>query len=241
MAAHSVVLVHGAFHGAWCWQRVLGPLDALGVTAIAPELPYTSWEEDVAHVRKALGELPGPVLLVGHSLGGGLVCEVGADPAVARLGFVSALVVGPDETIRDRMTAAGVPEELRDGSNPEIAAGMRFADDGYVSLDPEVAASVFYSDCAPEDAADAALRCRPISGSSLAGRPTSAPWRTKQAAYLFCSRDHALADEVQAGYADGLTGPRDTLEASHSPFWSRPEALAGVLADWANTPDLDRS
>ena len=106
MNAHSVVLVHGAFHGAWCWERVLGPLADLGITAVAPELPYTSWEEDVACVRKAVGDVPGPVLLVGHSLGGGLVCEVGADPAVARLGFVSALVVGPDETIRDRMTAA---------------------------------------------------------------------------------------------------------------------------------------
>ena len=237
MQPHSIVLIHGAWHVSWCWDRVVHRLGSWGITAVAPDLPYTSFEDDAAAVGDAIGSVAGPVLLVGHSLGGGLACETGAHPAVARLGFVSALVVGPDESIRDRMTAAGVREELREGSNPEIASGMRFADDGYVSMDPEVAAAVFFSDCSPEDAALAAKQLRPISGSSLTGRPSVAPWRTKPASYLFCTEDRALADEVQQGYAAGLTGRRDTLQASHSPFWSRPEALAGVLADWATTSD----
>ncbi|MGW4824304.1 alpha/beta hydrolase [Streptomyces sp. NPDC004227] len=237
--ARSVVLVHGAFHGRWCWERVVPRLSALGVAAVAPELPYTSWEDDVACVRAAIATAGGPVLLVGHSLGGGLVCEVGADPAVTALGFVSALVVAPGETIRERLTAAGVAEELRDGSNPEIGAAMRVGEDGRIALDPEAAAAIFFSDCTPKDAALAASRLRSISPSSLGGRPGQAPWRDKPANYLFCGEDQALADEVQEGYAAGLTGRQDRLTASHSPFWSRPDALAGVIADWAAAPDLE--
>ncbi len=150
---------------------------------------------------------------------------------------MSALVVGPDETIRDRMTAAGVREELRDGSNPEIAAGMRFADDGtsrWIPRRPPPSSSPTAPRRTPPWRSK---QLRPISGSSLAGRPTAAPWRTKPASYLFCSEDRALADEVQQGYAAGLSGRRDVLQSSHSPFWSRPDALAGVLADWATTTD----
>lgn len=236
MTTRSIVLVHGAFHGGWCWDRVVDRLATFGVHAVAPDLPYTSWKEDVDHVRQTIRGVGGPVLLVGHSLGGGLVCAAGDEPEVDRLGFISAMVTGPEETIRDRMTAAGVAEELRDGSNPELALGMSAIDEGYVVIDPAVAADVFYSDCTRDDAAFAASRLRPISGSSLTGRPEVAPWRSKPASYLFCTADHALADEVQQAYADGLTGRRDVLQSSHSPFWSRPDAVAGTLADWATMP-----
>ncbi|TNC20604.1 alpha/beta fold hydrolase [Amycolatopsis alkalitolerans] len=97
-----VVLVHGAFHGAWCWEPLLGDLALRGVAATAVELPYTSYEDDVAAVRRAVGEASGPVVLVGHSLVGGLVCSAAAatffsdvapdvaGPAVSRLRPVSA-------------------------------------------------------------------------------------------------------------------------------------------------------
>jgi hypothetical protein len=110
---------------------------------------------------------------------------------------------------------------------------MSVSPDGWVSMEARAGAEIFFSDCTPEDAALAGARLRPISGSSLTGRPSSDPWRTKPASYLFCSEDRALADEVQEGYAAGLRGRRDRLDASHSPFWSRPAALAGILADWA--------
>ncbi|MET7391945.1 hypothetical protein ABZS66_00400 [Dactylosporangium sp. NPDC005572] len=57
--------------------------------------------------------------------------------------------------------------------------------------------------------------------------------------HLFCGEDQALADEAQEGYAAGLTGRRDRPTASNSPFWSRPDALSCVIANWAAAPDLE--
>ncbi|WP_173161804.1 alpha/beta fold hydrolase [Phytohabitans suffuscus] len=229
----TVVLVHGAFHGGWCWEPVVRALDRRGVPAVAVTLPYSCWQDDVRALRDAVRSVRGTVLLVGHSLGGAIVCAVGDEPAVARLGFVSALVVDPDETVRDRLARRGVAEHLRDGADPAVRAAMSAGDDGNVRIAPGAAGSLFYSDCRPEEVARAVSRLRPISASSLTGRPTAAPWRDKPASYLFCTEDRAVPMDVQEAYAEGLRGHRDRLDASHSPFWSRPSDVAGVLERWA--------
>ena len=50
----EVVLVHGAWHGAWCWAQVVDELDALGVSHDAVELPLTGLVDDAATVRDAI-------------------------------------------------------------------------------------------------------------------------------------------------------------------------------------------
>lgn len=68
-------LVHGAWHGAWCWDRLTSELEARGHRAVAVELPasdpragLTSYAEVIA---ESLGDA-GDVVLVGHSLGSDL-------------------------------------------------------------------------------------------------------------------------------------------------------------------------
>jgi pimeloyl-ACP methyl ester carboxylesterase len=73
-----VVLMHGAFHGAWCWDRVTCYLDAAGVPWRAPDLPScanaasgAAIDEDTAAVESVLDNLPDdePAVLLGHSRG----------------------------------------------------------------------------------------------------------------------------------------------------------------------------
>ena len=71
-----VVLVHGAWHGPWCWEFVTPLLDAAGVPWVAPDLPSCAraqegagFSEDAQTVEAALDALPGnePAVLLGHS------------------------------------------------------------------------------------------------------------------------------------------------------------------------------
>src|SRR4029078_2664773 len=76
----TIVLVHGAWHGAWCWDAVVARLDAEGRRSIAADLPSVSstgatLADDAACVRAALDAVHGEGLLVGHSYGGGVVTE----------------------------------------------------------------------------------------------------------------------------------------------------------------------
>jgi pimeloyl-ACP methyl ester carboxylesterase len=227
-----VVFVHGAFHGAWCWQRVIGELAARGVGAMAVELPYTSYEDDLAAVRAAVETAGAPVVLVGHSLGGGLVCAAGDLPEVIHLGYLCAMVVDAGQPVPERLAKHGVRPEHQGGSTPELAAGMGATPDGWIAVDPAVAAATFFSDCTPADTELAVAQLRPASPSSMTGLPAAEPWRTKPASYIFTTADRALPLEDQEAFAAGLTGSTHTLDSSHSPFWSRPAEVAEIITTW---------
>lgn len=236
LAALRCVLVHGAFHGAWCWERVIRELTARNVTATAVELPYTSYDDDVATVHAAIEAAGRPVALVGHSLGGGLVCAAGGTANVARLGFVSAMVVGAGQSVPERLAAGGVAPEYLGGATPELAAGMGVTPDGRVTIDPAAAAAAFFSDCTAADVEAAVTRLRPVSPSSMTGLPCDEPWRNKPSSYIFCTRDRALPLEAQQAFAAGLSGTTHSLDSSHSPFWSRPAEVAEIITGWLADP-----
>lgn len=79
----TVVLVHGAWHGAWCWDAVVSVLDAVGIPSIAVDLPGHGASTEppgdfyshADHLRRLLGSINGPIILVGHSYGGAVISE----------------------------------------------------------------------------------------------------------------------------------------------------------------------
>ena len=84
--SRTVVLVHGAWHGSWCWAPVVSRLDAAGRRSVTVDLPSVSstaatLPDDVACVRAVLDALDGDALLVGHSYGGVVVTDAGVHPA----------------------------------------------------------------------------------------------------------------------------------------------------------------
>src|SRR4051794_25877162 len=88
----NIVLVHGAFADGSSWSKVVAQLQGTGYNVIAVQNPLTSFADDVAATRRAIAQLNGPVLLVGHSYGGMVISEAGKDPKVAGLLYVAALV-----------------------------------------------------------------------------------------------------------------------------------------------------
>ncbi len=71
------VLVHGAWHGAWCWNKVVPLLEAKGHSVDAIDLPghgsdvtpiaEVTLERYAERVGRALRAEPEPAVLVGHS------------------------------------------------------------------------------------------------------------------------------------------------------------------------------
>lgn len=78
----QIILVHGAWHGSWCWGDFAARLAERGHVVRAPRLrghdqpPGRIWHrirDYVADVRSAVGECTEPPVLVGHSMGGFVV------------------------------------------------------------------------------------------------------------------------------------------------------------------------
>src|SRR5436305_3712872 len=104
MAADAtVVLVHGAWHGAWCWDKVVRELDAAGVTNVTVENPSvaeapSSLTDDVVNVHRVLDAIAGPVVLVGHSYGGAVVTGAGTHDAVRHVAYLTAFALDDGES-----------------------------------------------------------------------------------------------------------------------------------------------
>jgi pimeloyl-ACP methyl ester carboxylesterase len=226
----TVVLVHGAWHGAWAWERVVQVLGELGIAGVAPDLPghgdselaLTDLRGDAAFVRDVVDGIDGPIVLCGHSYGGAVVTEASAGvDAVAHLVFVAAVV--PEEG-----ESHGAILE-RHGNDTEIMGHVRPDGEGTATLDREGVLSSLFHDVEPDVAARAAARLDAHRLAALQQPVTAAGWRERPASYVMCSADRALALPIQRLLAD-RTGERFELRSGHSPFLSMPARLAGILA-----------
>jgi pimeloyl-ACP methyl ester carboxylesterase len=219
----TVVLVHGAFHDAWCWEQVRSALDERGVANLAPDLPLGGLDVDADTVRAVLDAVDGPVVLCGHSDGGMVISQAasGRDD-VDRLVYLCAVQVETDDELAADMRPTLLMEHLVHG------------DDGALSVDLEHAAECFYHDVDPALAATAVARLRPmpagIGGTSGAGADVRPPaWQSIPSTYVVCTDDRTLHPDSQrsmARHADDVV----SWDTSHSPMLSQPELVADLLA-----------
>src|SRR5262249_9728722 len=85
----TIVLVHGAFADGSGWKAVADILQSRDYTVRVVQEPLTTFEADVAAVRRVLDKAS-PCVLVGHSYGGMVITEAGLHPSVKSLVYVSA-------------------------------------------------------------------------------------------------------------------------------------------------------
>jgi pimeloyl-ACP methyl ester carboxylesterase len=234
----SVVLVHGAFHGGWCWTKVVDGLTAEGIEVVAVDLPghgvgdtrpIGGLHGDAAHVREVLHETPGPIVLVGHSYGGAVISEAAAGRRdVSHLVYLAAVVPDAGEGIGGA-TADAPP----DAGEFTITDSFVPNDDGTaIRVADEHVRAIFYHDCSDDDVAFAQERLTPQSTQSFADTLEGAAWRDIPSTYILCTDDRTVPPSLQHLNA-GRTGTVLEIDASHSPFFSQPQQVVDMLASIA--------
>jgi pimeloyl-ACP methyl ester carboxylesterase len=224
----TVVLVHGAWHGAWCWDEVVRRLDTAGIPNVALDNPSVtnsnaSLADDVDNVTQALDKIDGPVVLVGHSYGGAIVTDAGTHPLVRHLVYCSAFALDVGESV--------MKNSLVGGEVGPLDEALCF-DGDVVTVDRAGAIAAFYHDCADEVARAAASQLRPQAFGALGGVVRAAAWRTIASTYLLCTDDRALTPALQRSSAARVSTTVE-IAASHSPFLSRPNDVADLLCQLA--------
>jgi pimeloyl-ACP methyl ester carboxylesterase len=223
-----VVLVHGAWHGAWCWDRVTPLLDAAGVPWVTAELPscarptaQAGIAEDVQEVERLLDELPGtePVVLLGHSRGGLVVSEAGAHARVGHMVYLCALLIEPGTSPADMLGHTVLP-------------ALELGEDLVSTVKPELAEQLFFNDCTPEDAQWALAQVGPMFVGGATVDPPRRAWAGKPTTYVVCELDAAILPQHQHEMAK-RAGSAVTWPTGHSPFVNRPDLVADLLIDLA--------
>jgi pimeloyl-ACP methyl ester carboxylesterase len=100
--ATNIVLVHGFWADGSSWSKVIPILKNAGHQVIAIQLPLHSLADDVATTKRAVEQLGGPTILVGHSYGGFVITNAAHNnPSVTGLVYVAALAPDEGETLNE--------------------------------------------------------------------------------------------------------------------------------------------
>lgn len=222
----TFVLVHGAWHGAWCWDRLRPELEARSHRTVAMDLPVddgsATFEDYAAAVLDACPADLADVVLVGHSLGAMVLplVEAARPPAlsVSLCGVIPNLGAAPWDD---------APPMAREGA---FATEQR-PDGATVFPTVESAVASFYGDCTDADAAWAFARLRPQNSSSLWDRayPVAVLPDVRRAAVVGIDDAAVTLEFSRAVTRDRLGVDPVEIPGDHSPFLARPGELADVL------------
>lgn len=232
----TFVLIHGAWHGAWCWAQVVPLLEAQGHRVVAPDLPghgkdqtpldMVTLQAYADHVCTVLAAESEPVILLGHSMGGMVITQV-ADQCPERiraLVYLCAFLPADGESLV--FWAEQMAESLV-APNMEMAEDQRSA-----TVRDDLIVDAFYGDCPPDVAAWAKSRLQPQAVAPIVVPVNVSEQRFGgvERHYIECLQDRAIPIAMQRSMhkAQPCRSVR-CLNTGHSPFLAAPEALVSEL------------
>lgn len=217
----TVVLVHGFWGGAAHWNKVIADLLRKGYTKIrAVELPLTSLADDAERTRKMVAQVPGQVLLVGHSYGAAVITEAGDQPNVVGLVYIAAFA--PD--------AGESPGSITQQHPPLAAANLAPDSDGYLWVKPELYHESFCQDLPATEGLVMGLTQKAPLASTFGDTINTVAWKTKPSWYQVSSDDRMIAPQNQQWMAGRLNAREIlTLNASHASLASKPAEIAAFI------------
>lgn len=229
----TFALVHGAWHGARCWDMVIPLLTQAGHDVVAPELPSEDGSADfdtyADRVCRALDGCGDDVVVVAHSLAGATGPLIPGRRPVRHLVYLCAAVPEPGMNLVEQWQAQPdmVCADFGDGWLQALSEPDEQLRTAWVDLD--FVRRVFYDDCDEATVATAMAHLRPQSGypwsvpCSLTAHPSVA------CTSVVCSDDRVVNPDWSKRIAQSIGAEVVELPGSHSPSYSRPQAVADVL------------
>ena len=232
----TFVLVHGAWHGAWCWKKVVPLLEQKGGRVICPDLPghgnkgiplstvtLAGYVEAICEILRDQSE---PVVLVAHSMGGIPVSQAAEyyPEKIKCLLYISAFMLRNGETLL---------QHAETDDDAMVKANLIPSADGKsVTLRSEAINEIFYNDCSIEDAEWAKSLLVP-----QAWEPFAAPiviseenYGSITRNYVICTWDNTNSPSLQRKFCQALPCEKVTeLASGHSPFLSQANLLTECI------------
>jgi pimeloyl-ACP methyl ester carboxylesterase len=214
----SLVFVHGLWADGSCFSKLIPTLQKEGFEVIASQHGLDSHAGDVANVKRTLGRVREPVILIGHSYGGSVITAAGTDARVAALVYIAAFAPDADETtqsLQEKFPATNI------FSHVDLA-------DGRVWLKPN-GVSAFAGDLpeheqklvwATHAAPTADLFHQKVEGTA---------WRSKPSWYIVATKDQTIQPELERFVAKRMGATVFETDSSHVPMLSQPELVLDVI------------
>jgi pimeloyl-ACP methyl ester carboxylesterase len=219
----SIVFVHGLWADGSCFSKVIPTLQAEGHEVVSTQNSLDSLEGDVAAVKRALGRVSSPAILVGHSYGGTVITAAGTDDRVAGLVYIAALAPDDSETSQSQLEQFPATDVL---AHVEVA-------DGRIWLLPE-GIGYFAGDLSEEEQklvwATQGVPVADLFNQKVEG----VAWKSKPSWYIVAKNDHTVNPEMERFVAKRMGATTYEVESSHVAMLSNPSLVIDVIRTAAN-------
>ncbi len=224
-SAHNatVVLVHGAWADGSCWRNVILPLREEGFKVVCAPIPLTSLADDITALQHVIARTVGPVLLAGHAYAGAVIAGA-MDDRVKSLVYVAALAPAEDESVADVF--------YRARSHPE-APHLEPDVHGFIWMPEGGFAHAVAHRAPPDQITILEAVQRPIAVKCIQEKAPVPAWKTKPSWFLLAEEDRMIAPETQRYMARRMGAKIRTHEVDHSPMYTAPDSVVGVIQEAA--------
>jgi pimeloyl-ACP methyl ester carboxylesterase len=232
MSNPTIVLVHGAFADASSFRPLYGELLGEGVTMIAPPNPLRGLSGgDGEYLESVIGEIDGPVLLVGHSYGGSVITAAGTADNVVGLVYISGFAPDEGENLTDLQSKFPEPGIIPFIVQHELPDGEK-----EFTLAPEGFHESFCADIPAGDAAFYAISQRPLAGVALSEAAPTPAWRSRPVWAVLPTADRCIDPGVHRFSYERMRATVTEVDgASHVVMISHPKEVAKVVMTAART------
>lgn len=233
------LFLHGSWHGAWCWHKVLPRIEAAGHAAVAIDLPgrgranrpaaLVSLESMVRGAEAALSRSE-PTCVVVHSRNGIVASSLAerAPDRIARTIYLASFMLPSGKRVLDYL-----PDRNSALSDKVEVNRMRMTD----WLSPKAYVKALYADCSAEDVAlaRALLLPEPVRPALTRLKLTDKGYGRVPRAYIRLTEDYAVSLALQDRFLSETRVDRvESIAASHSAYFSKPEQLANTILELAS-------
>ncbi|MBV9986072.1 MAG: alpha/beta fold hydrolase [Chitinophagaceae bacterium] len=234
----TFILIHGSWHSAWNWHKVVPLLEAKGHRAIAIDLPgmgrdktpiqEVKMKTTVARICELIDGMEGKVVLVGHSKNGIMISQAAEyrPEKIEKLVYLAAYLVPDGKTQREY--------SIQDTGGLLKPYVTMFEELGAHTLQPEIYKEGLYADCDDDitELAKILLSHEPVESGITPLQLTDENFGRVPRVYIECTEDKAVTPFIQRKmYTETPCEKVYSMATSHSPFFSKPAELVDILCN----------
>jgi len=219
----SIVFCHGIWADGSCFNKVIPTLQAEGYQVMAAQYGLDTLAGDVATVKRTLGRVNSPSILVGHSYGGTVITAAGTDDRVAGLVYIAALAPDADETSQSQLERFPVTDVF---SHIEVAEGR-------VWLRPD-GVECFAGDLSEQDQKLVFATHYAPAADLFTQKLDGVAWKSKPSSYILATKDRTVHPELQRFVSKRMGATVLEIASSHVPMLSNPKLVIDVIRTAAN-------
>jgi pimeloyl-ACP methyl ester carboxylesterase len=232
----TFILIHGSWHSAWNWHKVVPLLEKAGHRALAIDLPgmgkdktpiqEVTMKSTVGKICELIDSIAGKVILVGHSKNGIMISQAAEyrPDKIEKLVYLAAYLIPNGKTQREYSI-----QDTEGWLKPYVT---QYPETNSHTLQPAIYKEGLYHDCEDDitELAKVLLSHEPVESSITTLQLTEENYGSVPRIYIECTEDRAVTPFIQKKmYTEMPCEKVYSLPTSHSPFFSKPKELVDIL------------